>query len=157
MFRLGEDSPSEISLGRGIKNKEETNIVNTKISEYTEGSNKATLFQILFLEGGERGICGGSVDGGAILCMSLVEECNIVSNYRSRGTGDYIPRGNKRVCVVMAPSSPHLPSSAFFHPVLIGSTLSNVKRFEGLLLLSYTLGRWGEIFQVLEEEAQNYQ
>ena len=47
------ESPSETLLGGGITNKEETNIVNTKISECTEGSEKATLFQILFLEGGE--------------------------------------------------------------------------------------------------------
>ena len=53
LFQLGEESPSEISLGGGIKNKEETNIVNTKISECTEGEDKATLFQIIFLEGGE--------------------------------------------------------------------------------------------------------
>ena len=52
MFRLGEDFPSGISLGGGITKKEETNIVNTKISECTEGSYKATLFQVLFLEGG---------------------------------------------------------------------------------------------------------
>ena len=50
-----------MSLGGGIKNKEKTNIVNTKISECTEGSDKANLFLILFLEGGKRGICGGSV------------------------------------------------------------------------------------------------
>ena len=37
-----------MSLGGGITNKEETNIVNTKISECTEGSDKATLFQILY-------------------------------------------------------------------------------------------------------------
>ena len=53
LFQLGEESPSEISLGEGIKNKEETNIVNTKISECTEGEDKVTLFQIIFLEGGE--------------------------------------------------------------------------------------------------------
>ena len=146
-----------MSLGGGITEKEETNIVNTKISECIEGSDKATLFQILFIEGGDRGICGGSVDGGAILYMSLVHKCNTVSHTRSRGTGAYISRGNKGVCAVMAPSSPHLPSSAFFHPVLSGSTSSNVKRFEGLLLLSYTMGRWEKIFQVLEAEAQYYQ
>ena len=61
-----------MSLGVRITKKEETNIVNTKISELTEGSDKSTLFQILFLKGGERGICGGSVDGGEILYMSLV-------------------------------------------------------------------------------------
>ena len=35
LFQLGEDSPSEMSLGVGITKKEETNIVNTKISELT--------------------------------------------------------------------------------------------------------------------------
>ena len=69
---MGEDSPSEISLGGGITKKEDTNIVNTKISECIEGSYKATLFQIIFLEGGEIVICVGSVDGGLIFCMSLV-------------------------------------------------------------------------------------
>ena len=93
-----------MSLGGGITKKEETNIVKTKISECTEGSDKVTLFQIIFIEGGERGICGGSVDGGLILCMSLVYKFNIVSHTRSRGTGAYIPRGNKGACVVMAPS-----------------------------------------------------
>ena len=58
-----------MSLGGGITKKEETNIVKNKISECTEGSYKATLFQIIFLEGGERGICGGSVEGEEILCM----------------------------------------------------------------------------------------
>ena len=50
---------------------------------------------------------------------------------------------------MMDPSSPHLPSSDLFQPVLIVSTYSNVKLFECLLLLSYTLGRCEKIFQVL--------
>ena len=53
LFRPVEQYPSEISLGGGITKKEYTNIVNTKISELTEVSYKATLFQILFIEGGE--------------------------------------------------------------------------------------------------------
>ena len=61
-----------VGWGGGVTNKEETDIVNTKISECTEGSDKATLFQIIFLEGRGRGICGGSVDGVAIFCMLLV-------------------------------------------------------------------------------------
>ena len=81
------------------------------------------------------------MDGGAIFCLSLVYKCNTLSHTRSRGTEAYIPRLNQGVCVAMDPSSPHLPSSTFFHPVLSGYTSSNVKRFEGLLLLSYTLGR----------------
>ena len=50
--------------------------------------------------------------------------------------------------------SPHRPSSDFFQPVLSVSAASNVKRFEGLLILSYTLGIWGGVFQFLEAEAQ---
>ena len=50
--------------------------------------------------------------------------------------------------------SPRRPSSAFFQPVLSGSTSSNVKSFEDILLLSYTLVIWGEMFQVLGAEAQ---
>ena len=97
------------------------------------------------------------MDGGAIFFISLVYKCNIVSHTRSRGTGAYIPRVNKGACAMMATSPLHLPFSAFFLPVLSGSTSSNVKLFQGLLLLSYTLGRWPKIFQVLEAEAQNYQ
>ena len=55
---------------------------------------------------------------------------------------------------MMYPSPPRLPSSSFFYPVLSGATVSNVKRFEGLRLLSYTMGKWEEMFQVLEAEAQ---
>ena len=54
----------------------------------------------------------------------------------------------------MDPSVPHIQSSAFFQPVLIGATASNVQKFEGLLLSLYTLGKWEKIFQFLEEEAQ---
>ena len=53
--------------------KENTNIVNTQISECTEGKDTAPLFQIIFLEGLGRGICGGLVEGGAILGILLVE------------------------------------------------------------------------------------
>ena len=45
-------------------------------------------------------------------------------------------------------------SSDLFQPVLSVAIASNVKSFEGLLMLSYTLGRWEKIFQVLEVEAQ---
>ena len=38
--------------------------------------------------------------------------------------------------------------------VLSGSKASNVKSFEVIPLLSYTLGRWEKIFQVPEAEAQ---
>ena len=53
--------------------KEDTNIVNTPISESTEGENKVPLFQMIFIEVGGRGICGGPVEGGLRLCMSLVD------------------------------------------------------------------------------------
>ena len=51
-------------------------------------------------------------------------------------------------------SSPCRPSFALFHPVLIGDTASNVKSFEGIPLSSYTMGKWEQIFQCLEAEAQ---
>ena len=54
----------------------------------------------------------------------------------------------------MYTSSPHLWFFDFFQLVLSGATASNVKSFEGTPLLSYTLGKWEKIFQVLEEEAQ---
>ena len=73
-------------LGGGIKKKEETNIVNTKISERTEGEETVPLFKIIFLEGGGRGICVGAVDGGSRFCMLLVDKCNTVSHTRSIGS-----------------------------------------------------------------------
>ena len=97
------------------------------------------------------------MDGGEIFCMLLVYKCNTVSHTRSRGTGAYITIVNKGACVVMDPSSPHLPSSVLFQPVLSVSISSNVKLFDGLLFLPYTLGGWKGIFEVLEAEAQNYQ
>ena len=69
MFRLGAEYPSEMSLGGGIAEKEDTYIVNTPISERAEGAYTCPLFQILFLEGGGRGICGGAVAGEARFCM----------------------------------------------------------------------------------------
>ena len=66
--------------------KEDTNIVNTPISEHTEGEDKVPLFQIIFIEVGRRGICGGSVEGGVRLCMSWVDECNTASHTRERGS-----------------------------------------------------------------------
>ena len=123
-----------MSLGGGIKNNEENNIVNTQISERTEGEDTGTLFQIIFIEGWGRRIFGGSVEGGAIFCMPLVEKCNTESHTQEIGSVYDIPGGNKRVCVVMDLSAPHLPSSAFFQLVLIGATVSNVKSFEGLPL-----------------------
>ena len=51
-------------------------------------------------------------------------------------------------------SSLHLLFYDFFQPVLSGGTSSNIKIFEGIPLLSYTLGQREKIFQVLEAEAQ---
>ena len=48
-------------------------------------------------------------------------------------------------CVVMDP-----PSFDFFQPVLSGGTSSNIKIFEGIPLLSYTMGLCEKIFQFLE-------
>ena len=55
---------------------------------------------------------------------------------------------------MMALSSPNLPYSDFFQPVLSGATESNVKSLEVIPLSSYTLGRWEKIFQVLEAQSQ---
>ena len=41
--------------------KVDTNIVNTPISDSTEGEDTVPLFQIIFIEAGGVGICGGSV------------------------------------------------------------------------------------------------
>ena len=65
-----------------------------------------------------------------------------------------LPGVNKGACLVMAPSSPHILSSTLFQIVLSGFTASNVESFEVTPLLSYTLGQWEKIFQVLEAEAQ---
>ena len=56
--------------------------------------------------------------------------------------------------VVLSQPAPRLPSSALYQPVLSGANTSKVKNFEGLTLSTYTLERWGNIFQILEEEAQ---
>ena len=58
-----------MSLREGMMEKEDTNIFNTTISERAEGEDTLPLFQIIFLEGRERGICGGAVDFGARFCM----------------------------------------------------------------------------------------
>ena len=55
------------------------NIVKTHISERTECEDTVPLFQIIFLEGGGRGIFRGSVEGVAILLISFQEELNTVS------------------------------------------------------------------------------
>ena len=73
--------------------KEDTNIVNTQMSESTEGEDKVTLFQIIFIEVGGRGICGGTVEDGVRLCMSLVDECNTASQIQTRGSGKDITGG----------------------------------------------------------------
>ena len=62
-------------------------IVKNPISECAEGEDKVNLFQMIFFEVGGRGICGGSVESGAILCISSVDECNTASQTRSRGSG----------------------------------------------------------------------
>ena len=116
--------------------KEDTNIVNTPISERTEGEDTAPLFQIIFIEVGGRGICGGSVKVVARLCMLVVDECNTASHTREIGSGKYITGGKEGECVVMDPSYPHILTSAFFQPVLSGATESNIKSFEGIPLLS---------------------
>ena len=51
-------------------------------------------------------------------------------------------------------SALHLLFYDFFQPVLSGATASNVKSFEGIPMLVYTLRRCEKIFQFLEAEAQ---
>ena len=51
-------------------------------------------------------------------------------------------------------SSLHLLFYDFFQPVLSGGTSSNIKIFEGIPLLSYTMGLCEKIFQFLEAEDQ---
>ena len=63
-----------MSLGVGIAEKEETNIVNTAISEHAEGADTGTMFQIRFLEGVGRVICGGAVAVGSRLCMYSMDK-----------------------------------------------------------------------------------
>ena len=53
LFRLVVESPSQMSFGGGIVEKEETNIFKTPIIDRAEGANTGPLFQIIFLEGGE--------------------------------------------------------------------------------------------------------
>ena len=125
-------------------------IFKNTISERKEGEDTVTLFQIIVLEGWGRLMCGGAVEGEAILCTSLVIEYHTVSHTRSRGSGEDIPGVKEGTCVVIDPSSPRSPSSDFFQPVLSGATASNVKSFEFILMLSYTLGVWEKIFQFLE-------
>ena len=91
MFKPVDESPSEMSLGGGIIDKEETNIVNTQISERTEGEVTVPLFKIIFFEVWGRGICGGSVKVGARFCMFSLEEWHTSSHTRSRGSGKYLP------------------------------------------------------------------
>ena len=55
------------------------NIVKTCISERKEGEETVRLFKIIFLKLRGRGICRGSVEGGAILLISFQEELNTVS------------------------------------------------------------------------------
>ena len=88
--------------------KEDTNIVNTPISERTEGEDKFPPFQIIFIEVGGRVICRGSVEGGVTLYMLLVDECTTASHTRVIGSGKDITGGKERECVVMDPSSPLL-------------------------------------------------
>ena len=107
--------------------KEETNMINTIISERAEGEETGPLFQIRFLEGGGRGICGGAVAGGEILCMSLVGELNTASHTRVRRSGEDHPGVKEGAGVVMSLFTPCHPYYTLFQIVLGGSTASNAK------------------------------
>ena len=90
------------------------------------------MLEIIFLEEGGSGICGAAVAGGARFCMSYMDECNTVSHIRSIGLGEDLQGGKGGSRVVMAPSAPRLPSSAFYQQILSEATTSKVKNFEGL-------------------------
>ena len=106
------------------------------------------------MEEGGSGIRGSTVAGGARFFMSFVDECNTESHTWSRGVGEDLPGGNWGAWVFLSSSAPQIPSYAFYQPVLSGATASKVNNFEGMTMSAYTLERWGEIFQVLDAEAQ---
>ena len=110
---------------------------------------------MIFLEGGIRGIYGGTRAGGARFCMSSVDECNTSSHTRKIGSREDLIGGTEEAWEELDPSAPRMKSSAVFQPVLSGATASNVKSFEGLLMSSYNLGQRGKIFQFLKVEAQH--
>ena len=72
-------------------------IVKNSISECAEGEDKVNLFQIIVVEVGGRGICGGSVEGVARFYMSLVGECNTVSHTPEIGSIKYLPRAENGI------------------------------------------------------------
>ena len=56
-----------------------------------EGKDTGPIFQIRFLEGGGRVICGGAVAVGVKLCMSSVDECNTASHTWLIRSGEELP------------------------------------------------------------------
>ena len=92
--------------------------------------------------------------GGETSFMSYMDECNTASHTRSRGLRDDLP-GGKGGGVVLVPLSLQLPSSVFYQLYLSGATAYKVKNFEGIPLSYYTLEICGNIFLVLEVEAQH--
>ena len=63
--------------------KEDTrNIINTPNRELEYGMDKGPLFHIRFLEGDERGVCGGAVASDVRFFLSSVDECITASHIR---------------------------------------------------------------------------
>ena len=121
-------------------------------SELLGSEDTGLLIEIHLLEEGGSVICGSAVSSGESFCISYVDECNTTWHMRSILFRDDLPGVKGWARVVLAPSAPQLPSSAFYQPVRNGATASNIKNFKGLPLSSYTLERLGNIFKVLEAE-----
>ena len=56
-----------------------------------EGEDTGPMFQILFLEGGGRGICRGELAGGARFFILYVDKYNTSSHTWARGSGEKLP------------------------------------------------------------------
>ena len=61
--------------------------------------------------------------------MSSMDEFNTASHNQSIVFQDELPGGKGGTWVVLAPSTPRLPASEFYHPALIGANASKVKNF----------------------------
>ena len=98
----------------GNRGKYGLTIDNPPNSEISDSGDTGLLLEIRFLEEGGRGICGSAVAIRAIFCMSYMDEYNTASHTRSIGLRYDLSVGKEGVWVVLAPSDPRLPSSAFY-------------------------------------------
>ena len=128
-----------MSLVGGTKGQQGLIIYNSPNSELADIRDTGPLLEIRLLEEDGSGICGAVADGGARFLMSSMNECNTASHNRSITLRDNFPEGKVEPWVVLAPSDPRLPLSAFYQPVLSGATASKINNFGGLPLSSYTL------------------